>query len=207
MVLTEVTGSRRNGDPFAADIADLIPSLRSLARRLVRNEESAADLTQETLAKAWQARRSFAAGTNLKAWLFTIMRNQFRSEARRGWRQMPWDHESAERIPAPSAEQTWAIELKDTMRAIDTLSTRQREALILCGIGGLSSEDAAAVIQCRPTAVKSRVSRARHAIHLMLEGRAPLKRKRYDTAADTMSEMVVRLERLTTPIATAAEGH
>jgi len=209
MIPTEVAGARRYRDPFATGIAELIPSLRSFARLLCRNEENAADLTQETLAKAWQARGSFAPGTNLKAWLCTIMRNQFRSEARRAWRQLPWDQESAERIAAPRAEQIWAIELKDTARAIATLSKRQREALILSGVGGLSSADAAAVIHSRPTAVKSRVSRARQSLQAMLDGRAPLKRKRHK--GDTIAALVGQFEQLTqgrdiTPISSGLEG-
>jgi RNA polymerase sigma-70 factor (ECF subfamily) len=197
MALIETVGDRPNSGIFTAEIAKLIPALRSFARLLYRNEESAADLTQETLAKAWQARSSFAPGTNLKAWLFTIMRNQFRSEGRRAWRQMPWDQESAERIPAPAAEQMWAIELKDTARAIGTLSKRQREALILSGVGGFSSEDAAAIIDCRPTAVKSRVSRARQSIMAMLDGRSPLKKKRSRRDGDAVAALGVHLERLT----------
>jgi len=195
MALTETVRDWPDGKAFTAEIAKLLPSLRSFAKLLARNEESAADLTQETLTKAWQARANFAPGTNLKAWLFTIMRNQFRSEARRAWRQLPWDQESAERIPAPVGEQIWAMELKDTARAIGSLSRRQREALILSGVGGLSSEDAAAVIDCRPTAVKSRVSRARQAILALLDGKAPLKRKRHK--GDTIVALASQLEQLT----------
>jgi|SRR5579862_984119 len=178
MALTETLGNRRDGETFMAEVAGLIPALRNLAKLLYRNEESAADLTQETLAKAWAARGSFAPGTNLRAWLFTIMRNQFRSEARRAWRQMPWDEEAAERIPGPRAEQIWALELKDTARAMEALPRRQREAVILAGVGGLSSEDAAAALNCRPTALKSRVSRARQAMHSMLDGKMPVRPRR-----------------------------
>src|SRR5437588_12888969 len=93
-----------HGDkPFEVEIAKQIPALRSLARLLTRNEEAAADLTQDTLTKAWKARNSFAPGTNPNAWLSTIMRNHFRSEARRAWRQDPWDQASAERRAAPIA--------------------------------------------------------------------------------------------------------
>lgn len=178
MAMIEAIGNGRDGESFTAEMAKLIPSLRSLARLLYRNEESAADLTQETLAKAWAARGSFAPGTNLRAWLFTIMRNQFRSEARRAWRQMPWDEQAAERIPAPHGEQVWALELKDTLRAMQALPKRQREAVILAGAGGLSSEDAASALNCRPTALKSRVSRARQAMHSMLDGKMPLRAAR-----------------------------
>ena len=84
---------------FKADLLDLIPFLRAFARSLCGNQETADDLAQETLVKAWQARDMFAPGTNLKAWLFTILRNQFYSDRRRAWRQAPWDQEAAERIP------------------------------------------------------------------------------------------------------------
>jgi RNA polymerase sigma-70 factor (ECF subfamily) len=206
MTITEAIGTHCDSAPFTAEIAKLIPSLRSLARILYRNEESAADLTQETLAKAWQARNSFAPGTNLRAWLFTIMRNQFRSEARRAWRQMPWDEQAAERIPGPRAEQIWTLELKDTVRAMKSLSNGQRDALILAGVGGLSSEDAASVLNSRPTAVKSRVSRAREAMRSMLEGRAPLKSRRRE--GDVIDELVGELEHLTAhPLMKGAPGH
>src|SRR5579864_7012311 len=99
-----------DGSRFAADIASFIPALNGFARLLYRDPESAADLTQETLAKAWKARASFAPGTNLKGWLFAIMHNQFRSEARRAWRQVPWDQAAAEAIPAPPSQQVWSIE-------------------------------------------------------------------------------------------------
>lgn len=165
-------------EPFGAEMTKHVPALRGLAKVLTRNEEAAADLTQDTLAKAWKARTSFAPGTNLRAWLFTIMRNHFRSEARRSWRQVAWEQEAAERIAAPDAEQLWAIELEDTVRAIATLSKGQRDALILAGVGGLSSEDAGKVVACRPTAIKSRVSRARHAVRAMLDGTAPLRNRR-----------------------------
>ena len=74
---------------FKADLLDLIPFLRAFARSLCGNQEMADDLAQETLVKAWQARNMFAPGTNLKAWLFTILRNQFYSDRRRACRQAP----------------------------------------------------------------------------------------------------------------------
>lgn len=194
MVMIEAIGSRGDGDSFTSDMASLIPSLRSMARLLYRNEESAADLAQETLTKAWAARGSFAPGTNLKAWLFTIMRNQYRSEARRAWRQLPWDEQAAERIPGPHAEQVWTMELKDAARAMNSLPKRQRDALVLAGVGGLSSEEAAAAIHCRPTALKSRVSRARYAVRAMLDGTAPLTRER--NRGDAMTDLVGELERI-----------
>ena len=158
---------------FTSELRELIPSLRSCAKQLCRDHEAAADLVQETLANAWQARRTYRQGTNLKAWVFTIMRNKFRSDARRGWRQLSWDQESAEQIPAPADEQLWTVELSDTMRALKRLSSRQREAVILVGLGGVSNETAASAFKCRPSAVKSRVSRARQVLRAILRGDGP----------------------------------
>src|ERR1700755_2508308 len=87
-----------DGD-FKSELLALIPFLRAFARSLCGNHDSADDLAQETLVKAWQSRATFIPGTNLKAWLFTILRNQFYSDRRRAWRQAPWDQEAAERIP------------------------------------------------------------------------------------------------------------
>lgn len=182
---------------FSAEIARQIPVLRSLAKALARNEEVAADLTQETLAKAWAARRTFAPGTNMKAWLVTIMRNQFRSDMRRAWRQVPWNQEAAERIPAPSDEQTWYIELGDAARAIGSLSRRQRDALILAGVGGHSSHDVGMITASRPTAVKSRVSRARQAARSMMDGTAPLKVKRTKRSCENINGLLTRFDQLT----------
>jgi RNA polymerase sigma-70 factor (ECF subfamily) len=62
---------------FKTELLSLVPFLRAFARSLTGNQEAADDLAQETLVKAWQSRASFIPGTNLKAWLFTILRNQF----------------------------------------------------------------------------------------------------------------------------------
>src|SRR5215469_12347503 len=125
---------------FRTELLSLIPFLRAFARSLCGNQEMADDLAQETLVKAWQSRSMFIPGTNLKAWLFTILRNQFYSDRRRAWRQAPWDQEAAERIPGSSSDQNWAAELSDTARALRCLSDEQREALILVGAGGFSYE-------------------------------------------------------------------
>src|ERR1041385_2974538 len=86
-------------DSFKAELLELVPYLRAFARSLSRRHEGADDLAQEALVKAWQSRDSFVPGTNLKAWLFTILRNQFYSERRRAWRQVPWDAENADAMP------------------------------------------------------------------------------------------------------------
>ncbi|MEI9929999.1 MAG: sigma factor [Rhizomicrobium sp.] len=107
---------------FRNDLLALIPFLRAFARSLCGNHDSADDLAQETLVKAWQSRATFAPGTNLKAWLFNILRNQFYSDRRRAWRQTPWDQEAAERLPGTSQDQGWSADLSDTARALTPIA-------------------------------------------------------------------------------------
>ncbi len=128
---------------FQRELVALMPHLRSVARSLCRNRTLAEDITQEALAKAWRARDSFEPGTNLWAWVFTILRNEFCSHARRTWREAHWDCEKAEQIAAPADEQEWAMELADTAHALRRLPDCQRESLILVAVGGLSYDDAA----------------------------------------------------------------
>jgi RNA polymerase sigma-70 factor (ECF subfamily) len=181
---------------FKSGLLELIPFLRAFARSLCGNPEMADDLAQETLVKAWQSRSTFAAGTNLKAWLFTILRNQFYSDRRRSWRQAPWDQDAAENIPGSSNEQGWAAELSDTARALSVLSDEQREALILVGAGGFSYEDAAAICNCAVGTVKSRVARARKSLMSILEGEDPLPAAKHPVEGDAANDIMAQLDRL-----------
>jgi RNA polymerase sigma-70 factor (ECF subfamily) len=181
---------------FRTELLSLIPFLRAFARSLCGSQEMADDLAQETLVKAWQSRSMFIPGTNLKAWLFTILRNQFYSDRRRAWRQAPWDQEAAERIPGSSSDQTWAAELSDTARALGCLSDEQREALILVGAGGFSYEDAAAICGCAVGTVKSRVARARKALIAILEGQDKLPSIPRPDEGDAAREIMAQLDRL-----------
>src|ERR1700756_3504898 len=155
---------------FKTDLLNLVPFLRAFARSLSGHRDLADDLAQETLVKAWQSRDSFVPGTNLKAWLFTILRNQFYSERRRAWRQVPWDAENADALPGNSDDQGWAAELSDIARALQALPAEQREALILVGAGGFAYEEAAQISNCAVGTVKSRVARARRALIAILDG-------------------------------------
>ncbi len=188
--------AKANGADFKRDLLDLIPFLRAFARSLCGNPESADDLAQEALVKAWQSRASFEAGTNLKAWLFTILRNQFYSDRRRAWRQTAWDQDAAERIPASDGEQDWSVDLSDTARALTCLSDEQREALILVGAGGFSYEDAASICNCAVGTVKSRVARARKSLMSILSGEEPLPPAGQASEGDAAHEIMAQLDRL-----------
>ena len=199
----------RANDPdeqFKQGLLELIPFLRAFARSLCGNPDMADDLAQETLVKAWQSRRMFAAGTNLKAWLFTILRNQFYSDRRRAWRQAAWDQDAAERIPGVSSEQLAAAELSDTARALRALSDEQREALILVGAGGFSYEAAAAICNCAVGTVKSRVARARKSLLTALEGSAPLPGAEHPAQGDAAHEIMAQLDRLVPPAPDKTDG-
>jgi RNA polymerase sigma-70 factor (ECF subfamily) len=171
----------------------LLPFLRNFARGLSRNRELGEDLVQETLAKAWKARRSFRAGSNLKAWLFTILRNEFYSHQRRAWRQAPWDDELENRVPAPDSEKHWATELSDLARALNSLSEIHRKALILVGVGGFSYAEAAAMTNCALGTVKSRVGRARQSLRETLNNRLPVAARSCTPKGGTIDRLLTEL--------------
>jgi RNA polymerase sigma-70 factor, ECF subfamily len=204
-----VAVSERNAGPdFKAGLLELIPFLRAFARSLCGNHETADDLVQETLVKAWQSRDTFTPGTNLKAWLFTILRNHFYSERRRAWRQVAWDQESAERLPGTSQDPSWAAELSDTARALRLLPDEQREALILVGAGGFSYVDVANICRCNVGTVKSRVARARKALMAILERQDTALPNERPDQGEAARDIMAQLERLAPdgPSAATARG-
>jgi RNA polymerase sigma-70 factor (ECF subfamily) len=143
------------------DILASVPSLRAFAISLSGNADRADDLVQETLLRALAHIDSFEPGTNMPAWLFTILRNLFRSEYRKRRREV----EDAEGRYADTLksnpEQTGRVEFQEFRTALDKLPADQREALILVGASGFSYEDAAAICGCAVGTIKSRVNRAR----------------------------------------------
>jgi len=151
-----------------AEFLALIPRMRSLARYLCRNATEMEDLTQDTLDRAWRSRDSFIAGTNMKAWVLTIMRNQFYSEKRRSWRMIPLDIEVAEETLAAVTAPDAAFDLEDVRRAMLELSVEQRQALNLITVVGLAYQDAADMCDCAIGTIKSRVSRARQSLTAIL---------------------------------------
>lgn len=154
---------------FKRDLVGLIPHLRAFARTLCGDAAAADDLAQDAMMKAWDARTSFQPGTNMKAWTFMILRNQFYSEKRRSWRSTQLDQEAAERTLVAADDPAAPIALDELRQALDSLPDEQREALILVGAGGFAYEEAAEICRCAVGTVKSRVSRARRALHGILE--------------------------------------
>jgi RNA polymerase sigma-70 factor (ECF subfamily) len=155
---------------FKDELASVIPQLRAFARSLCGNRDMADDLVQETMLKAWAARRRFEAGTSMQAWTHTILRNLFRSQMRRSRFTGEWDEAKAEEILSAPADQEQHMQLSDLQRALLELPPAQREALILVGAGGFAYEEAAEICGCAIGTVKSRVARARAAVERMLAG-------------------------------------
>ncbi|MFN3522835.1 MAG: sigma-70 family RNA polymerase sigma factor [Phenylobacterium sp.] len=143
------------------NIVDMIPTLRAFAWSLCQNGSDADDMVQETLTKAWAARDRFEPGTNLRAWLFTILRNTYYTHATRRQREVrDQDGAYAGALTSP-ASQEWTVAVSALRRALDRLPADYREALILVGAAGLSYEEAAEICGCALGTVKSRVNRAR----------------------------------------------
>ena len=181
---------------FKRELVGLIPHLRAFARTLSGEAAAADDLAQDAMMKAWDARTSFQPGTNMKAWTFMILRNQFYSEKRRSWRQTQLDQEAAERTLVATDDPASPIALDELRQALGALPDEQREALILVGAGGFAYEEAAEICRCAVGTVKSRVSRARRALHGILESGGYL---RDGSPADqAMSAILADAERLST---------
>jgi RNA polymerase sigma-70 factor (ECF subfamily) len=179
--------SNANYQDFERELVALIPFLRGLAGLLCGRRAIAEDMAQEALTRAWRSRDSFEPGTNIRAWLFTILRNAVYSHGRRAWRELQWDETLGEKIPAPAREQEWVLEISDTARALSRLKLSQREALILVSVCGFSQSNAAKICGVPTGTIKSRATRARAKLLSMLDGDAsmpPRGRKRSGRGAD-----------------------
>jgi RNA polymerase sigma-70 factor (ECF subfamily) len=177
-VKTASTDTRATGfEPEA--LTALMAHTRAFSRYLCRDPTLGDDLAQDALAMAWRRRDSYQSGTNLKAWLFTIVRNRFISDQRRAWRVVHLDPRLAEErlffLPNPTA----ALELDDLRRAIHGLSTDHQEALALVGVACLPHTEAALICGCAVGTVKSRVSRARRKLTTLIAS-GPLSGERRD---------------------------
>ena len=162
-------------DDLREAIASEIPSLRRYARVLCRDNDRADDLVQEALLRAIDKLHLFSEGTNLRAWLFTILRNLFLNRSRREEFERSW---TAEQIAAAlgrgsaDAVQTHRVELAQVSAHLEALPEPMRELLLIVAIDGMSYEEAAAVTAVPVGTVRSRLSRARQALLAMQDGRA-----------------------------------
>jgi RNA polymerase sigma-70 factor (ECF subfamily) len=165
-------------------VVALIPALRAFAWSISRNGSDADDLVQDTLIKAWRHRDKFETGTNLRAWLFTILRNTYYTAVVRRRREVRDEDDQHARSLTSAPTQEWGLALRSLQEALNQLPHEHREALILVGAAGLSYEEAADICGCALGTIKSRVNRAR-----------------------TRLLKVMDIERASDAIATSGQGH
>ncbi|MGU3663977.1 sigma-70 family RNA polymerase sigma factor [Methylobacterium sp. A49B] len=160
--MTTATGTPTGTDTEMRDLLlAAIPALRAFAFSLTYDLDRSDDLVQDTLVRAWINAASFRRGTNLTAWLFTILRNLFYSEQRKRKREV----EDADGVLAGKLtslpEQEVRMEMAQFQNALNRLPPAQREALVLVGAQSFTYEEAAAICGVAVGTIKSRVSRAR----------------------------------------------
>lgn len=146
---------------FQDGLIAAIPSLRAFAISLTNNVDRADDLVQDTIMRAWDKHDSFQAGTNLNAWLFTILRNSFHSQYRKKHREVEDADGSYAATLRTVPDQVDHLQVLELQEALAKLSPEQREAVLLVGAEGLAYEEAAQICGCAIGTIKSRVNRAR----------------------------------------------
>lgn len=154
---------------FRQKLIAAIPGLRAFGMSLTARADMADDLVQETLMKAWKHHDSFDPGTNLRAWLYTILRNEFYTQLRKRKREV----EDADGVyssqVAVAGEQEGHLDLEDLRGALAKLPEDQREAILLIGASGFSYEEAAEICGVAVGTIKSRVNRARKRLSVLME--------------------------------------
>lgn len=155
---------------FRKLLTEAIPNLRAFAISLSARTDFADDLVQETLMKAWNHQDTFRPGTNLRAWLYTILRNEYYSVMRKRRREVEDANDFyAGQLAVPGGQES-SVDITELRNALMKLPDDQREAIILVGASGFSYQEAAQICGVAMGTVKSRVSRARTRLTLLLEG-------------------------------------
>ncbi|MCW8087195.1 sigma-70 family RNA polymerase sigma factor [Sabulicella glaciei] len=153
------------------ELPRLLPALRAYGRTLARSAAAADDLVQETILRALRAETQFEPGTELRAWLFTILRNVWLGQARKAGRERRALEAQRPEESRP-ASQGDRLELDELARAMAELPLAQREALMLVGVQGMTTAQVAEVVGVAEGTIKARVSRARSALRAALVHRA-----------------------------------
>jgi RNA polymerase sigma-70 factor (ECF subfamily) len=156
-----VTGTRAQPTDPRDELPSHLPAMRAFAISLTRDIAAADDLVQDTIVKAWSNFDKFTPDSNMRAWLFTILRNTFYSDRRKRRREVmdPEGTHAARLFEKPAHD--GRLELTDFLVAFNKLSSEQREVLVLVGASGFSYEEAAAMTGVAVGTVKSRANRAR----------------------------------------------
>jgi RNA polymerase sigma-70 factor, ECF subfamily len=159
---------------FGKELEEQIPRLSRYARSLTRDPARADDLVQDCLLRAIRKRHLFQPGTNLRAWLFTMLHHQYVNDVRRRVREgISIPVEDVAPVLTASATQDAGLQLRDFDRAMARLPEEQRQALLLNGLEGFPYEDVAAILDIPLGTVRSRLSRGREALRYMLGREQP----------------------------------
>jgi RNA polymerase sigma-70 factor (ECF subfamily) len=148
----------------------LAPKLRAHAWVLTRGASDADDLVQETLMRAWQFRHTFRPGSNLKAWMFRILRNAHLASLSGQLKTVPDFDDLVARRLSHDADQEWRVQFGELLGALAKLPEQSREALLLVVGAGLTYEEAAEACECSVGTIKSRISRARDRLIDLIDG-------------------------------------
>ena len=167
--MNDVSAIEPQSPDFKREMLSALPSLRAFAMSLSGRHDKADDLVQDTVMKAWAKHDSFQPGTNMKSWLFTILRNEFYSQMRKRGREVQDTEGYFTESVATHPAQYGSLDLKDFRHALDLLPADQREAIILVGASGFAYEEAAEICGCAVGTIKSRVSRARTRLQELLQ--------------------------------------
>ena len=155
---------------FHTSIEEQIPRLRRYARALTRHPERADDLVQDTLVRAIAKEHLWQPGTNLRAWLFTLMHNQYVNSVRRDIREgQTVEIDSISNGLAATTDPTSSRQLQELKRALGQLAEEQRQAILLVGLEGVSYEEAAVILNVPVGTVRSRLSRGRDSLRRLLD--------------------------------------
>lgn len=161
---------RQPSSRIEEEVVDLIPALRAFARTFKSASLEADDLVQETLLRALRSIEQFQPGTNLKSWLFTIMRNVFRTQYKLHKRESPGVTDCAEMSNPTAPSQEWSVLNSELRRALGALTPEHREVLVLVAGFGMSYKEAAEICDCAIGTIKSRMNRAREELEAQMHG-------------------------------------
>ncbi|MET0336760.1 MAG: sigma-70 family RNA polymerase sigma factor [Caulobacter sp.] len=162
-----------------------MPAARSFAIGLAKSVADAEDVLQDSLLRACRFRDQYRPDTNMRAWLYTIIRNSFFTLVRKRRREVSLECEGEE--PRFEADQEWRARHRDLLKALDALPSYHREALLLVVVHDLSYEEAAVAASCSVGTIKSRVFRARAMLAELLDTERPVLRAKSMNAPSDMA--------------------
>lgn len=164
----EKLGVQNPKEDFRELLVAQLPHMRAVARALTGHRDRADDLVNDTILKALSAESQFQPGTNLKAWLITILRNHYINGLRRSRIEAESVEEVPENIQPTAPNQEHVVEMNEVGAALQSMSPEHREILVLISAAGLSYDEAAEVCGCATGTIKSRLNRARSELKRVL---------------------------------------